>query len=114
MDEQSPVPDWPDRPLSESEAVDLCEDEVFAVHVMDHSEAVRHGLDADPDDVIEVVLEADGEYRMYSYSADPNGEEATWQDYGTQPKGGEGGATMRDTLASYRVVAGEPERESES
>lgn len=109
MDEPSPVPDWPDRPLTETEAADLCEEGVLAVHVMDHADAVRRGVDADPDDVIEVVLETDAEYRMYSYTADPSAEGATWMDYGTQPKGGEGGATMRETLASYRVVAGEPE-----
>jgi len=109
MDEPVPAPDWPDRPLTEVEAADLRDEEVLAVHVMDHSDAVRRGVDADPDDVIEVVLETDAEYRMYSYTADPSVEGATWMDYGTQPKGGEGGATMRGTLASYRVVAGEPE-----
>ncbi len=109
MDEPTPAPDWPDRPLTEAEAADLRDDEVRAVHVMDHSEAVRRGVDADPDDVIEVVLETDAEYLMYSYTAAPNAEGAIWMDYGTQPKDGEGGATMRETLASYRVVAGEPE-----
>lgn len=109
MDEPSPAPDWPDRPLTETEAVELCEDGVRAVHVMDHDDAVRRGVDADPGDVIEVVLETDAGFRMYSYTASPDSEGATWQDYGTQPKGGEGGTTMRETLASYRVVAGEPE-----
>jgi len=109
MDEPSPAPDWPDRPLTEAEAADLREERVLAVHVMDHDDAVRAGVDAAPDDVIEVVLETDAEYRTYSYTVDPNDGAATWMDYGTQPKAGEGGATMRETLASYRVVAGEPE-----
>jgi len=101
-----PVTEWPDRPLTEREAADLLADEVRAVHVMDHETAVRESVDADEGDVIELVLETDAEYRMYSYAADPN-EDAGWRDYGREFKAGEGAEAMRQTLDSYRVLAGE-------
>lgn len=110
MDDPETVADWPDRPLTEAEAADLLDGEVRAVHVMDHGDAVRAGLDADEGDVVEIVLETDQEFRMYSYAADPGGDEpAEWRDYGTEQKGGEEGRTMRQTLDSYRVLAGEPD-----
>ncbi len=107
MDDPAPVEGWPDRPLTESEAADLCDGEVRAVHVMDHDDAVRASLGAEDGDVVEVVLETDDEYRMYSYAAAPGDESAAWQDYGRQSRAGDGDEAMRGTLASYRVLAGE-------
>ena len=111
MDEPKPVADWPDRPLTEAEAADLLDDEVRAVHLMDHDGAVRKGVDADDDDVIELVLETEAAYRMYSYAASPDEGDASWLDYGRESKSGEAGETMRRTLESYRVLAGDPEGE---
>lgn len=108
MDEPSAPPEWPDRPLTESEAAALLDDEVVAVHVMDHDAIVRDAVDAEDGDVIEIVLETEEGYRMYSYAADPGDDTATWTDYGRQSKGSEGDATMRETLASYRVLTGDP------
>jgi hypothetical protein len=108
MENSQPVTEWPDRPLTEAEAADLLDGEVRAVHVMDHGDAVRAGVDAAEDEVIEVVTETDEAFWMYSYAADPGDGGAEWREYGHEPKDGEGGRTMRETLASYRVLAGEP------
>lgn len=113
MDDPEPLVDWPDRPLTEAEAADLLSEEVRAVHVMDHGDAVRAGLDADEGDVVEIVLETDDEFRMYSYAADPGEGGAEWRDYGRESKGGEGGRTMRQTLDSYRVLTGEPSEDED-
>jgi hypothetical protein len=109
MDQPEPVTDWPDRPLTETEAADLVDETVRAVYVMDHSSAVQEGVGADEDEVIEIVLETDSAYRMYSYAASSAEDDATWRDYGRESKAGEAGTTMRQTLASYRVLAGDPE-----
>ena len=66
---------------------------------------------ADDDDVIELVLETEEAYRMYSYAASPDEGDASWLDYGRESKSGEAGETMRRTLESYRVLAGDPEGE---
>jgi len=112
MDEPTPAEGWPDGPLTESEARDLLggpdhtDDPVRAVHVFDGGgEGARDALlDADdPDDaVIDLVLETERAYRMFSYTYGREG--LGWQDYGTEPADSE---TMAGTLDSYRLLAGE-------
>jgi len=112
MEEPEPAEGWPEGPLAESEARDLLggtdhtDDPVSAVHAFDGGgEGARDALldEADPDDaVIDIVLETDREYRMFSYTYGREG--LGWQDYGTEPEEDE---TMATTLASYRLLAGE-------
>ncbi|WP_117591185.1 hypothetical protein [Haloprofundus halophilus] len=108
MDEPTVAKDWPDRPLTGDETRNLVDAEVTTVHVMDHEPATRGVVlrddDPGPDEaIIELVLETDDEYRMYSYTRDNDG--ARWMDYGTEQKGTEGDEQMRTTLESYRVFA---------
>ena len=112
MDQPTPAEGWPDGPLTESEACDLLggtdhtEVPVRAVWVFDGGgEGARDALldEDDPDDaVIDLVLETDVGYRMFSYTYGTAG--LNWQDYGTEPAGDE---AMAGTLESYRLLAGE-------
>ncbi|KTG10403.1 hypothetical protein AUR64_12615 [Haloprofundus marisrubri] len=108
MDEPTVAEGWPDRPLSGEETRDLLDDEVTTVHVMDHDPATRGVIlgddDPGPDEsIVELVLETDDEYRMYSYTRDNDG--TRWMDYGTERKGTDGEEQMQATLGSYRVFA---------
>lgn len=113
MDQPTPAEGWPDGPLTEDEARDLLgesdctADPVRAVWVFDGGgEGARDALldEDDPDDaVIDLVLETDGSYRMFSYTYGRAG--LGWQDYGAEPTDGE---AMAGTLESYRLLAGEP------
>ena len=51
--------------------------------------------------VIDVVLETEDAFEMYSYTG------GRWMDYGTQRKDDEEAPSMTGTLASYRLLAGE-------
>jgi hypothetical protein len=70
---------------------------------MTHGEGVRSTVapGADDDAVVDVVLETDGAFEMYSYSR------GQWMDYGTQRKDDSDAPSMAGTLESYRVLAGE-------
>jgi hypothetical protein len=109
MDQPEPAEDWPDRPLSETEASDLLEeDDAVAVWVMDQDESVRSVVvsgDAPDDAVVDVVVETATGFDMYSFSG------GRWMDYGTQRKDDDEAPSMDGTLASYRVLAGASERE---
>lgn len=115
MDEPIPAEGWPDGPLTETDARDLLgktdhtDDPVRAVWTFDGGgEGARDALlrADDPNDaVIDLVLETDREYRMYSYTYGREG--LGWYDYGTERKGTDGAETMAGTLTSYRLLAGE-------
>lgn len=105
MPRAEPATTWPDRPLFEWEARSLYEsdDDAQAVWVIYHDESVRSRLVplGTPDDaVVDVVLEADELFRVYSYSGD------RWLDYGTYHKEEAETISTDDTLDSYRVLAG--------
>jgi hypothetical protein len=102
MDQPEPAEGWPDRPLTEAEAADLLE-EGIAVWVMDQDAGVRGAVapGADDDAVVDVVLETDAAFEMYSFSR------GRWMDYGTQRKDDADAPPMTGTLESYRVLAGE-------
>jgi len=122
MDQPTPAEGWPEGPLDESAARDLLggtdhtDEPVRAVHVFDGGgEGARDALldQADPDDaVIDLVLETDREYRMFSYAYGREG--LGWQDYGTERKDTEGAEAMAGTLASYRLLAGETDTNPDS
>jgi hypothetical protein len=103
MEQPEPADGWPDRPLTETEAADLLDDAVVAVWVMDHDSGVRGAVapGADADAIVDVVLETDTAFEMYSFSG------GTWMDYGTQRKDDPDAPPMTGTLESYRVLAGE-------
>jgi hypothetical protein len=85
-------------------------DDVIAVWVMDHDEAVVGAVleDIPADDaVIDVVLETPAEYRLYSFT-DYEGD-TRWVEYEPERKGTERGEMMTETLESYRLLAGESE-----
>lgn len=106
MQEPEPAEDWPERPLSEAEATDLLEGDVVAVWVMDHEDGVRSVVvppGAPEDAVVDVVLETETGFEMYSFSG------GRWMDYGTQRKDDDEAPSMAGTLESYRVLAGESE-----
>lgn len=115
MDQPTPAEGWPDRPLTEEEARDLLggtdhtDDPVSAVHVFDGAgEGARDALLGDDDPanaVIDLVLETDERYRMFSYTYGSSG--LGWQDYGTERKETEGAEAVAATLDSYRLLAGE-------
>jgi hypothetical protein len=112
MNEPTPAEGWPDDPLTESEArgllggSDHTDEPVRAVWVFDGGgEGARDALlgEDDPDDaVIDLVLETDAGYRMFSYTYGTAG--LGWQDYGTEPADS---GTMTGTLEPYRLLAGE-------
>jgi hypothetical protein len=106
MEQPEPADNWPDGPLSEAEARELQEGDVRAVWVMDHEESVRSAVvpnDAPEDAVVDVVLETDTGFEMYSYTG------GRWMDYGTQRHDDEDAPSMAGTLESYRVLVGESE-----
>jgi hypothetical protein len=106
MEQPEPAEGWPDGPLSVAQARDLHDEDVLAVWVMDHESGVRSvvlGPDAPEDAVVDVVLETDEAFEMYSYSR------GQWMDYGIQRKGDDEAPSMAGTLDSYRVLAGESE-----
>ena len=109
-----PAEDWPDGPLSEGDARDLLFDreDVLAVWVMDHDEATLSALlgpDPPEDAVVDVVVETDAAFEMYSYT---HHETTTrWVTFGDERKGTDGARRMRDTLDSYRLLAGESDAE---
>ncbi|MEZ3117771.1 hypothetical protein RYH80_17780 [Halobaculum sp. MBLA0147] len=121
MEQPTEADGWPDRPLTETEATALLDPEVasgveidpselrttggdaVAVWVMDHESAVRaRSVPADaPDDaVIDLVVETEVAFEMFSYTG------GRWVDYGTQYKDDEDAPDMAGTLDSYRVLAG--------
>lgn len=112
MDQPTPAEGWPDGPLTEEEARDLLggtdhtDDPVRTVWVFDGGgEGAREAIldETAPDDsVIDIVLETDEAYRMFSFTYGRAG--LGWQDYGTEPAESE---TMAGTLESYRLLAGE-------
>jgi hypothetical protein len=104
MEQPKPADGWPDRPLSEDEAADRLGENGRAVWVMDADSAVRSATvppDAPDDPVIDLVVETDEAFEMYSYSR------GRWMDYGTQRKDDDEAPSMAGTLASYRVLVGE-------
>ena len=106
MEQPEPAEGWPDRPLSEPEAEAHFTDrgDVVAVWVMDQTSGVRSVVmppDAPDDAVVDVVLETDTGFEMYSFT------KSRWMDYGTQRKDDEESPSMAGTLESYRVLAGE-------
>ncbi|MFC5970253.1 hypothetical protein ACFPYI_02815 [Halomarina salina] len=108
--EPEPASDWPEGSLTESEARDLQFDRaaVVAVWVLDQDEATRTALlgpDPPDDAVVDIVLETDEAFEMYSYT--PHDGTTQWVTYGEERKGTESGATMRDTLTSYRLLVGD-------
>ena len=103
---REPADGWPDNPLTERQARRLLEEDIVSVWVMDYGENTRDlVLDEDSSDdvVLDVVLETDDGYEMYSYT-DYEGEQ-TWVSFGTEPKGTDGGDAMQETLESYRLLA---------
>jgi hypothetical protein len=106
MDQPEPAEDWPEAPLSETDAASLLEDaeETTGVWVMDHEDGVRSvSLPAGaPDDaVIDIVVETTDSFEMYSYTG------GRWMDYGSQAKSDEEAPAMAGTLTSYRLLTGE-------
>jgi len=103
VEQPEPAEGWPDRPLSEDEAEEFLEDAI-AVWVMDADAAVRSATvppDAPEDPVVDVVVETETGFEMYSYTR------GRWMDYGTQRKDDAEAPPMAGTLESYRVLAGE-------
>jgi len=106
--EQQPAEGWPAEPLTEAEARDLLGGPVVAVWVMDHDDSTRDamlGADAPEDAVIDVVLETEAGFDMYSYT-DHEGSRR-WVSFGTERKGTRGAEMMAGTLESYRLLAGD-------
>lgn len=107
MEQPEPATDWPDEPLSPSEAAALLDrEDVVAVWTMDHEAGVRSVAlppGAPEGAVIDVVLETATGFEMYSYTG------GRWMDYGTQRKDDDEAPSMAGTLESYEVVAGESE-----
>ena len=104
MEQPELAEDWPGRPLSEAEATDHLGADVIGVWVMDHDSGVRSVAvpeGAPEDAVIDVILETDDAFEMYSYTG------GRWMDYGTQRKDDQEAPSMAGTLASYRLLAGE-------
>lgn len=104
MEQPEPAEGWPDRPLSEAEARDRLEGDVVAVWAMRHDDGVRSVAvpPGAPDDaVIDVVLETETAFEMYSYTG------GRWMDYGTQRRDDDEAPSMAGTLESYEVLAGE-------
>ncbi|MFO7927790.1 MAG: hypothetical protein ACQET5_10280 [Halobacteriota archaeon] len=109
MEQPKPADEWPDGPLTEDEAADLLDDGI-AVWVMDADSEVRSATlpaDAPDDAVIDVVVETDEAFEMYSYTR------GRWMDYGTQRKDDDEAPSMAGTLASYRVLVGESDLDLE-
>ena len=110
MEQPQPATGWPERPLSEAEAEAKLDGDPVAVWVMDPDDTVRSATlpaDAPGDPVIDLVLETETGFEMFSYTR------GRWMDYGTQRKDDEEAPSMAGTLASYRVLAGESELDFE-
>mgnify|MGYP006289813857 FL=1 len=110
MDEPKPADGWPHGPLSESEAKARLGPDGLAVWVMDADSDVRSATvpaDAPDDPVVDIVIETDEAFEMYSYSR------GQWMDYGVQRKDDDDAPPMAGTLESYRVLAGESALETE-
>jgi hypothetical protein len=106
MEQPKPADGWPDGPLSEAEAADRLGADGLAVWVMDADSAVRSATvpaDAPETPVVDIVIETDDAFEMYSYSG------GRWMDYGTQRKDDEDAPPMAGTLESYRILTGESE-----
>lgn len=105
MNEPTPAEGFPDDPLSEETAAELLQRPTAqAVWVMDHDRTTVTALvgpDAPADVVIELVVETDEAFEMYSYTH--HAGQPTWVSYGSQPKG----SGFETTLESYRLLAGE-------
>lgn len=109
-----PAAGWPEGSLTEREARDLQFDreDATAVWVLDHDEATRTailGPDPPEDAVIDVVVETDERFEMYSYTH--HDSTTQWVTYGEERKETEGAARMRDTLDSYRLLVGDTDLE---
>lgn len=73
---------------------------------MDYEENTRNLIlngDVSADAVLEVVLETDDRYEMYSYTEYEG--ETMWISFGVEEKGTDSGDIMQKTLESYRVLA---------
>ncbi|PSQ11094.1 hypothetical protein BRC99_06730 [Halobacteriales archaeon QS_7_69_60] len=107
MEQPEPAADMPDGPISAAEAREhLDESGVVTVWVMYPDSDVRSVAvpPGAPDDaVMDIVLETETGYRMYSYTG------GQWMDYGTQRKDDDEAPPMTGTLVSYRVLAGDPD-----
>jgi hypothetical protein len=107
MQDPTPTTGWPDNPLSVTTAEELLHDitDAIAVWVMDHADSVRQIAipDAQPDAIIDIVVETTTGFDMYSYT------DGQWMDYGTQRKDNESAPSMAGTLASYRILTGKSE-----
>jgi len=107
MDQPQPAEELPDGPLTEQDArAYLDEPDVVAVWVMDPDSSVRSvalPADAPEEPVVDLVVETETAYEMYSFSG------GRWMDYGTQRKDDDESPSMAGTLESYRVLAGTPE-----
>lgn len=105
MDRPTPADGWQTRPLSETEAAALLGeiDDAVAVWVMDHGDDVQSAVtlgDGPDDAVVDIVVETETGFEMYSYT------DGQWLDYGTQQKSDTDAPSMAGTSASYRVLAG--------
>ena len=112
MDSKEPEPaeGWPEGPLDESAAASLLDEraDATAVWVMDHGAAAREsvlGPDPPEDAVIDLIVETETGFSVYSYTHTPDG--TRWMDYGAEEKGTPGGNAMAATLSYYRLLAGE-------
>lgn len=102
---REPATEWPDYPLTKAQARNLLEEDIIAVWVMDYKENTRNlacDTDIEDDAVLDIVLEMDDRYEIYSYT-DYEGE-TTWVSFGTEWKGTERGEMMQDTLKSYQLL----------
>ena len=109
MEKPEPADDWPGRPLSEAEAADYLGSGVIGVWVLDHDEGVRSVTvpDGAPEDaVIDVVLETEATFEMFSYTG------GQWMDYSTQRKDDNEAPPMAGTLEGYHVLAGDSDEMS--
>ena len=110
MEQPEPAADMSDGLISAAEARGyLDESGVVAVWVMDPDSDVRSVAvpPGAPDDaVVDLILETETGYRMYSYTG------GQWMDYGTQRKDDDEAPPMTGTLESYRVLAGDPDEMS--
>ncbi|MCQ4334503.1 hypothetical protein KM295_13660 [Natronomonas sp. F2-12] len=104
MEQPEPATGWPDGPISETEAAAKLDGDAVAVWVMDPDSGVRSvsvPADAPDSPVVDLVIETETGFEMYSYTG------GQWMDYGTQRKDDEEAPSMAGTLASYRLLAGE-------
>ena len=112
MPSREPARAFLDGPLREADADLLLDDPlVNAVWGMEQTVDVRRelfGQDTPEDAVIELVVETDDSFVVYSYTHRPHG--TAWVSYGTKPKDGGFGTV----LESYRLLAGETATDCDS